>query len=380
MRFLFALAAVLATSVPALAQSRRQAEEKLDSLRTELESRRARLDQLGTTEGDVLGRLQEIEETIDLNATVVDRLKARERRVEGEITLADSMLAVQQGLLADTRRHYQARLLAISKNSVRQPPDWLFLLSDPGKAVLAAPMLRSVARADRWLISRHDSLCADVEKSRRILVERHTELSVLTRDKQRETNLLEASHQKRENQLKDIRNERTQLASAMQELVDAAARLEAVIDEIVTSGAATYGGDGRHVLKSKGRLPWPVKGRILEPYGFREVGVKRAKVPHNGLTIESEFGTPVAAVADGAVSYTGRLRGYGQIVILDHGGGYFTLYGHLDEVDCFKGQLLLQGDYVGKVGDSGSLTGPQLYFELRVDRVQVDPLPWLRQK
>jgi septal ring factor EnvC (AmiA/AmiB activator) len=378
MRPLLILGLALSVTAPAFAQSRKAAEQRLDSLRLELESRRAKLDTLGQTEGNVLGRLQELEETIDLNATVVNRLQTREERVEGEIKLADSLLALQQALLDDTRAHYQKRLLAISRNSVQQPPDWLFLISDPGKAVLAGPMLRAVAKADRWLIARHDSLRNDVELSRSVLIDRHKELTQLTRDKLRETSLLTASHQKRQGQLKEIRSEKSQLASAMQELVDAAARLESVIQEIVTSGSATYGGDGRHVLKSKGRLPWPVKGKVLEPFGYREVGPKRAKVPHNGLTIESEFGTPVLAVADGAVSYTGRLRGYGQIVILDHGGGYFTLYGHLDEVECFKGQLILQGDPVGKVGDSGSLSGPQLYFEFRENRVQVDPLQWLK--
>lgn len=380
MRLLPAAVLILVTAAQALGQSRHQAaEQRLDSLKQELEGRRTRLDALGQSEGNLLGKLQELEETIDLNATVVDRLKSREERVGREIHLADSLLAIQEAQLAETRQHYQRRLLAISKNSVQKPPDWLFLLSDPGQAVLSAPMLRSVAKADRWLIARHDSLRHDVEESRSVLLDRHAELSDLTLEKVRETNLLTASHQKRQGQLKEIRSEKSQLASAMQELVDAAARLESVIEEIVTSGSATYGGDGRHVLKAKGRLPWPVHGRILEPFGFRLVGPKHAKVPHNGLTIESEFGTPVMAVADGAVSYTGRLRGYGQIVILDHGGGYFTLYGHLDQVDCFKGQLVMQGDPVGKVGDSGSLSGPQLYFELRESRVQVDPLAWLKQ-
>jgi septal ring factor EnvC (AmiA/AmiB activator) len=362
-----------------MGQSRKQTEQRLDSLKAELQDRRQKLDALGQSEGDVLGKLQDLEETIDLNARVVDRLQSREERVVREIALADSMLSVQEGLLADTQAHYQKRLVAISRNAVQRPPDWLFLLSSPGQAVLSTPMLRAMARADRWLIARHDSLRNDVEQSRAMLLGRRSELADLARDKQRESNLLEASHQKREAQLNQIRGERTQLASAMQELTDAAARLEAVVEDIVKSGAATYGGDGRHVLRAKGRLPWPVRGKVLEGFGNREVGPKHAKVPHNGLSIAAEVGTSVAAVADGAVSYIGRLRGYGQIVILDHGGGYFTLYGHLEEVDCFQGQLVLQGDPIGTVGDSGSLSGPQLYFELRENRVQVDPLPWLKQ-
>ena len=71
------------------------------------------------------------------------------------------------------------------------------------------------------------------------------------------------------------------------------------------------------------------------------------------------------------------LGGYGQIVLVDHGGGYFSMYAHLEDIQSFVGQIILQGDPVGTVGDSGSLEGAQLYFELRVNRVQVDPIPWL---
>jgi septal ring factor EnvC (AmiA/AmiB activator) len=378
-RALLVLMALLMGVTAAFAQSRRQAEQRLDSLKLELEAKRQKLDRLGTSEGDVLGKLQELEETIDLNSTLVDRLRTRESRVVKEIGLADSLLSERESLLAETREHYQHRLLAVSRSIVQRPPDWLYLAADPGQAVLSAPLLRSISKADRWLIARYDSLRVDVEQSRAMLLNRRTELSSLSVDKQRETNLLAASHSKRESQLKQIRTERTYLASAMQELIEASQRLESLIDELVESGAASYGGDGRHVKRSKGRLPWPVRGRVLEGFGYREVGPKRAKVPHHGLSIASDIGSPVKAVADGAVTYTGRLRGYGQIVIVDHGGGYFTLYGHLNEVSCFKGQILLQGDVVGTVGESGSLTGPQLYFEFREKRVQVDPILWLGQ-
>jgi septal ring factor EnvC (AmiA/AmiB activator) len=362
----------------ASAQNRRQAEERLDSLRQQLDTKRARLDQLGETEGDVLGKLQDLEETIDLNKRVVDRLRDREQRVEGEIVLADSLLTVRESLLVEVRASYARRLVSLSKNELTTPPDWLFFLADPGQAALTQPLLAAVGRADRRLIREYDSLRTAVARDRGILIDRKDELHGLQKDKQRETRLLAAGKEKRSHQLKQIRSERSQLADAMQELVEAAQRLEALINELVASGAASYGGDGRHVKRAKGRLPWPVDGKVVEGFGFRIVGPRKAKVPHNGLSIEAPEGTEVTAVADGAVSYIGRLRGYGEMVILDHGGGYFSLYGHLEEASCFAGQIVLQGDPVGKVGESGSLSGPQLYFELRENRVQVDPLPWLK--
>lgn len=378
MRWLLISLWLLSLTIPAAGQARRKAEKRLDSLRVVLENKRQRLDQLGTSEGDLLGKLQELEETIDLNASLVRRLKDREKRVTGEIRLADSLLIVRESSLVAIQGHYQERLTAISRSLIERPPSWLFFLSDPGRAVMLQPLLKSIGKADRWLISTYDSLRLDVELSRAVLTSRKDELGRLSSQKLRETEFLASSRGKRNTQLRQIRSEKTQLAGAMQEMVEAANRLESLIKDLFESGAASYGGDGRHVKRARGRLPWPVKGKVIEGYGYREVGPKRARVPHRGLSIRAKIGTPVHAIADGAVAHTGRLRGYGQIVLVDHGGGYFSMYAHLAEIQSFVGQIILQGDPVGTVGDSGSLEGAQLYFELRVNRVQVDPVPWLR--
>lgn len=378
MRWFLVCLWLLLLAIPAAGQARRKAEKRLDSLRAVLEDKRQRHDELGTSEGDLLGKLQELEETIDLNASLVRRLNEREKRVTGEIRLADSLLIVRESSLVAIQGHYQERLTAISRSLIERPPAWLFFLSDPGSAVMLQPLLKSIGKADRWLISTYDSLRQDVELSRTVLTSRKDELRRLSRQKLQETNFLASSRGKRNTQLRQIRSEKTQLADAMQEMVEAANRLESLIKDLLESGAASYGGDGRHVKRARGRLPWPVRGKIIQGYGYREVGPKRARVPHRGLSIRARLGTPVLAIADGAVAHTGRLRGYGKIVLVDHGGGYFSMYAHLDEIQSFVGQIILQGDPVGSVGDSGSLEGTQLYFELRVNRVQVDPIPWLR--
>ena len=84
------------------------------------------------------------------------------------------------------------------------------------------------------------------------------------------------------------------------------------------------------------------------------------------------------AVYDGRVVYSGWYKGYGNLVILDHGGGHHTLYGHLLAISRARGESVAQGTVIGEVGDTGSLRGPQLFFELRAGRRPVDPRQWLR--
>ena len=99
---------------------------------------------------------------------------------------------------------------------------------------------------------------------------------------------------------------------------------------------------------------------------------------NSGLIFDAPYGAPVRAVHDGRVVYSGWYKGFGNLVIVDHGDEVHTLYGHLSAIRRARGEDVSGGAVIGAVGDAGSLRGPQLYFELRIDRRPVDPAPWLR--
>jgi len=130
---------------------------------------------------------------------------------------------------------------------------------------------------------------------------------------------------------------------------------------------------------SKGRLPFPAKGIIEVGFGrvvnprFNTVTVQK------GVDIRAGQGSLVFAVADGKVAYSGWLRGYGNLIILDHGGGYYTLMAHLDSFSKSVGDAVKRGAEVGKVGDTGSVKGPYLYFEIRKGKEALDPAAWLSE-
>nr|WP_217917834.1 MULTISPECIES: peptidoglycan DD-metalloendopeptidase family protein [unclassified Myxococcus] len=127
----------------------------------------------------------------------------------------------------------------------------------------------------------------------------------------------------------------------------------------------------------RGKLPQPVSGLVEVGFGkvvnprFNTVTVQK------GLDIRAAAGTPVRAVAEGTVAYAGALRGYGNLLILDHGDGYHTLMAHLSTITPALGGRVLPGDVVGEVGDTGSLKGAYLYFEVRKGGQAVDPALWL---
>jgi len=121
---------------------------------------------------------------------------------------------------------------------------------------------------------------------------------------------------------------------------------------------------------------WPVRGRITSPYGMRVLNGR--KDFHAGIDIAGPTGTNIVAAESGRVSYAGYMRGYGNVIILSHDGGYSTVYGHNSVNLVKKGQYVKKGSIIGKVGRTGNATGPHLHFEVRLGGKPLNPLSYLK--
>jgi septal ring factor EnvC (AmiA/AmiB activator) len=137
--------------------------------------------------------------------------------------------------------------------------------------------------------------------------------------------------------------------------------------------------DGRFE-RLRGRLPWPASGTLASTFGRQEHPRFHTVTFNRGIEITATQGRNIVAVADGTVIYADLFKGYGLLVILDHGSGYFTLYAHASDILVKTGDGVSGGQVIAKVGDSGSLEGPQLYFELRHKGKPQDPLAWLQSR
>jgi len=123
---------------------------------------------------------------------------------------------------------------------------------------------------------------------------------------------------------------------------------------------------------------WPVEGRVASSFGEREDPINGEGAFHSGIDIDAPFGTPVRAAADADVVGAAMVAGYGREVLLDHGHGVSTLYGHLSAFAVFPGQHVTRGQVIGFVGESGRATGPHLHYEVRLHNVPVNPHKYLR--
>jgi len=122
---------------------------------------------------------------------------------------------------------------------------------------------------------------------------------------------------------------------------------------------------------------WPVYGEISSEYGWRIHPIYNEKMFHTGLDIRAQTGTPVFAARGGTVKFAGVKSGYGNLIIIEHAGGYETYYAHLSKINVYVGLKVEKGDFIGRVGSTGTSTGPHLHFEVRNNGEHSDPVAYL---
>jgi len=189
---------------------------------------------------------------------------------------------------------------------------------------------------------------------------------------------LAAEQRRRTELLKTIRSEKELKRAALQALKQAARELDSTIENL--EQARTAPEDQTYAFQDlKGLLSWPVKGRIVSFYGpYRDEKTDVINF-QSGINIKAERGEPIRAVSDGHTIFANWFKGFGNMLIIDHGNHYYTVYAHLEEVFKVKGDRVEKNEVIATVGDSGSLSGPGLHFEIRHHGKPVDPLDWINR-
>ena len=192
---------------------------------------------------------------------------------------------------------------------------------------------------------------------------------------------------KKAEQQRVLDNAKANKAAAAQMEQDLIARSNAVkdlIQERIRQAEAARqaqqeesGGSDDNYVQGTGQLSWPCSGVITSPYGYRTHPIFGRTIYHSGMDIGVDYGTPIHAADSGTVIYSGWISGYGNAVIIDHGGGMQTLYGHNQSLNVSEGQSVSKGDVIAFAGSTGNSTGPHCHFEVEINGQAVDPMGYL---
>jgi septal ring factor EnvC (AmiA/AmiB activator) len=388
--------ALLLVAAPVLAQAPKkedaiQAEQrKLRQTEQQLRDEKRKAAEARARETSVLAELEQVEQRLADKLKDIARLDTRITRTQAEMTGLRGEIQQLQKQRAGQEQALSRRLRAMYKVHAQGGALPLLLSGDDQVArAVAVRHLTSLAALDARLIQEYRGTSDRLDDRRRREETRQRELADLKSDAKREQTEADRDAAQRRVLLAKVRDERAYHERLVGELTEAARRLEAFISDLQArqrrlarvpppKGGIAPPGIGFGTLR--GRLPWPTEGRIIAAFGAQVHPRFGTRTFRNGVDIEANEGRDVSAVFTGHVIYTGWFKGYGNLIILDHDNEYYTLYAHMAEVGVKEGDDVRQGQRIGTVGDTGSLEGPRLYFEVRYQGKPQDPEQWLRQR
>ncbi len=332
------------------------------------------LQTLAGREEGLLGDLERLDAELSLRTAECEELALRRSAIEAQIeTGSRSIVDLEEA--QETRGRYLAFRLRETYKAGTSPGLRRFVggagaesyWSGLRYAALLSERDAALVRSYRSDRARLDGERAGLERAREGLLEVETQ-AVGARD------VLDQARRRHSAMLVRLKSDQTTRRAALTELRAAAEELGRVVSSLDSGSAPAL-----DMRKFKGLLEWPAAGRLEAGFGTVVHPQFQTEVPHPGWDIVAPLGADVRAVFDGVVGYADWMRGYGLTLILDHGAGVITIYSHASALLAQPGDRVHRGQLVGKVGETASLRGPLLYFELRVDGRPVDPGEWLRR-
>lgn len=384
------VASLAAVAIPAAADPQAELEaneRKQDALERKIDRLLARkgnqLDKLSVIDDDRSAVEKDVAkldaEIGELNAKI-DVVEGRLQKAQGELAVISDELNVILGDLVARSDIFKERAVAIYKAGPAAYVESIMSSEDLTELLERYEYYESALEADNEMIDAINLLRAETDQKRLQVEERRATIVKAKKRLEKDKAAVAAIRTQKAGRLASL----NKLLDAKQTIVDqidskrksylaAQARLEADSDRIEDLLAGTGPAPG-----GSGQLAWPVSGPVSSPYGYRTHPIFGDRRLHSGIDISAGYGQTVFSADGGTVSFVGVMGGYGNVVVVDHGGGLATTYNHLSAFSVSSGQSVGRGQPVGAVGCTGYCTGPHLHFEVRVNGTPVDPMPYLQ--
>jgi septal ring factor EnvC (AmiA/AmiB activator) len=371
--FVFALAAapVIAQEPPTGATPTTD-EERL----RRVQDRRAALEQelrrLRGEEKSLLGEVEQLEVELRLRTAELREIRLTLRRTQAELDATVESVRQLEERLAVARPLLAAHARALYKLGELSYMRLLLSVDSPSDFFRGYRFVTTLARRDRERVAAFRSDLADLNEQRAVLEKRTAESIALRERLVAARRRLDSQRKRKTELLTSIVEQKETHAAYVEELAEAEVRLEQLLGGLREEAVAIP------VAAFRGSLPWPVRGPVRSKFGRRKHPRFDTYTVHNGIEIASPPDVEVRAVHEGTVVFAERFRGYGLMVVIDHGGRHHSLYAQLSDLATSVGQKVAGGDVVGFSGQ-GALESPGVYFEMRFGGRPEDPLDWLRR-
>jgi murein hydrolase activator len=340
-----------------------RAADRLKSLHDEAE-------QLAAQEKTVLGQLRKLEVDRQIKSEELRQAEAQAVQVAAELGELNGQIATLDRQARNDIPILRNRIVSAYKLGTGSYLRLLLSTTDVRRFGRASRLVIELADQDKRRVAEHQRRLEELDVSRQSVTARQEKLASLKTAAQRARLEIDRVLETRNELIREIDRRRDLNAELAGELMAAQQSLQSAV-----SGLSNDSAPALPIGPFRGDLDWPLTGTLRQRFGISETG----RGINNGIDIAAAEGLPVRAVHGGTVAYADVFTGFGRLVIVDHGGQNFSLYGNLKEIAVERGAHVNGGATVGSVGVTPTgATG--LYFELRIDGHAVDPLQWLKKR
>jgi septal ring factor EnvC (AmiA/AmiB activator) len=352
-------------------------QEEYKKIQKEIKTHKKKLDEVKKRESSILNEIENTNKELKKAESYLRRYKKELMVIELKIAEVESKILQNKNIIEKYNEWIKRKLNAIYKYGQNSDVVMLFAGTDD-----ASQIIRRLKYLE-YITAYEHRVLGNYRESLESLKEKETELQALRAEliKNRErVRVQEAALEKKKKDkevlIVSIRKEGSSYKKMLEELKDASNRLLEIIKESERRDAYLAKGFSR----LKGKLPWPLEGNVAIPYGTQKDPQFNTPIFRSGTYIQSDNDLFAKAVHKGKVVFAEWFKGYGQLVIINHGDGYHTLYGSLAEIFTKVGDIIDNNQKIGRVGNSGILNSSGLYFEIRYKGKPLDPLQWLKKR
>ena len=362
----------------------------IQSLKDEIETTKKRINSENKKEKSSVRKVSNLSEEISLLQKLVKELVKEEKLLMADISRMERKINESENNLEELRKLYAKRLAMMYKKGQISNLERVLSSTSWRQAIYRSKYLKIISKIDRETHDTIRSLLIEVGKQKLALESALRKKRYLKREREKTLSQVRSKKKKEQRELTRIRKSQKELKNYLSEKQVGMNQLEVIIKKIREDIARLEREErirkqqmalsSKEFPKLKGQISWPAEGRVAAKFGRQWNPKLKTTTENPGIDIKGKPGSEIRSVLGGVVTTITFIRGYGTTIIIDHGSGFYTVYSHVTNVETNVDSQVNSGDVIAYMGDSGSINGSQLHFEIWGEGKKLNPENWLKNR
>lgn len=366
-------------------------DDQVQDLQAQIDSSRLEQENWQQVIEDVSAKLKQIQADLDAANARLQGIRNKQAEINAQIAQTQNEIVKMEAYLKTRQNVLNRRVRAIYMHGQLNYLEVILGANSFSDFANRVELLKRIIRSDYNLILEIQKQKAAIEAKKAQLEEDKRQLDALAAEAEKTQKEIAAKKAEQQKVLDAAKSNKAAAAQMEQDLNAQLASVRNLIQQRLAAAEAARqaaqqaaesddgggGGSDDNYVQGTGAMSWPCSGPITSPFGYRTHPIFGTTIFHAGIDIGVDYGTPIHAADSGVVVYSGWISGYGNAVIIDHGGGVSTLYGHNQSLAVSEGQSVSKGSVIAYAGSTGNSTGPHCHFEVDVNGSPVNPMGYL---